>query len=449
MTDSVRAETIPSPPRNLVVFFDGTNNQIKSNTDVDGTNVLRLYKAMAEHTGNRQFATYIPGVGTIPSEKMRTGPGKRVRAAIDKAIGTGLKDDVADGYRYLMKHYRPGDQIFLIGFSRGAYSARALAALVDNFGLVEGARESLIPYAMEYFWRGNRRKRYETSDYANVAARFKRNFSQDVPIQCIGVWDTVSAMGVFAYMHKLKGTDTLPNVKFAFQAVSIDERRTEFPPYHWPPEIEAATHEKYHTDRDWVESLDREPATVATSGDEELRVRLGWWTVWFPGFHSDVGGSPEDHRLADISLRWMASMVERAGLEIVWGGSEGIPAFDASAPEGKVYDYWNPLWGPFKAREIPLNALVHHSARAKLVMDSEYAKLHTRRRFSLRRKPTPLRQWMDANSSSPGDVHDSIGAAAFRGQDRTTHTDLRMSYRSIGTEVEGKMDTYFVPDEND
>jgi uncharacterized protein (DUF2235 family) len=130
--------------KNIVIFCDGTGNSYQ-NTE---TNVLRLYN-LAVKDPERQIACYNPGVGTFPHPLVT--PQRRVRRILELTLGLGLMDDVAKLYKILMRQYEPDDTIFLFGFSRGAFTVRALAALIHVCGLLKAEDVHLLPHAVELY----------------------------------------------------------------------------------------------------------------------------------------------------------------------------------------------------------------------------------------------------------------------------------------------------------
>jgi uncharacterized protein (DUF2235 family) len=196
---------------------------------------------------------------------------------IGLAFGYGISDNIADAYQFLMRTFRPGDQLYVFGFSRGAYTARALCGLLHLVGLLTEDNEALIPYAV----RMAKRKKI---DFA-VAADFKKTFSRECRPLFIGVWDTVSSLGWVYNPVKFPFTRATKNSDFQIirHAVSIDERRAFF--------------------RD---NLFGEPNNAQQNILE----------VWFAGVHSDVGGSyaESESQLSQIALQWMLCEAELAGL---------------------------------------------------------------------------------------------------------------------------------------
>lgn len=312
--------------RNLVLMFDGTANQLA--TGVGGTNVVRLFRSLTEPGDPQQLVFYDPGVGTFGSTRRGTAIRRKGSLLIDRAFGRGIKSNVADGYRYLMRNYQENDRIYLFGFSRGAYTARALAALLQGFGLLTNDRDNLVDYAIQYFWKGANRNQ----EYFEIAGRFKAYFSQPVDIRFVGLFDTVSAIGWARRRFSLPWTDALENVNSGWHAIAIDERRSAYAPDLW---------------------------AVDPTNEDDFR------QVWFAGVHSDIGGTYEDHHLADITLDWMARGASRHGLVI---NRDRIPIAGPSTVDGEVHANLLPYWwiAGFGRRTIPPNANVHRSVERKL-----------------------------------------------------------------------------------
>jgi len=230
---------------------------------------------------DKQVAYYHPGVGTMGARNALTALGKSWTAARGLAFGYGLSDNLADVYSFLMREFRPGDQIFIFGFSRGAYIARALCGMLHMFGLLTPGNEALIPYMLRL---------YKSDDPGkfHIADGFKTTFCVDCKPYFLGVWDTVSSVGwildpISVKTGRLPYTAMLPDIPIVRHAVSIDERRAFF-----------------------RQNLIHEPAPATQNLKQ----------VWFAGVHSDVGGSyPEkESGLSKIALRWMLCEAGSAGL---------------------------------------------------------------------------------------------------------------------------------------
>lgn len=153
-------------PKNIVICCDGTGNQFGE----QNSNVVKLYETLRRGPG--QIAYYHPGVGTMGARNALTMVGKWWTRLIGLAFGYGISDNIADAYHFLMKTYEPGDQLYVFGFSRGAYTARALCGMLHIVGLLTEGNEGLIPYAIRLI----KRKKIDF----RVAAEFKRTFSRRI-----------------------------------------------------------------------------------------------------------------------------------------------------------------------------------------------------------------------------------------------------------------------------
>jgi uncharacterized protein (DUF2235 family) len=255
--------------KRLVVCCDGTWNDSDQSTDY--TNVSRLawsIKPVAAN-GTSQIVYYQSGVGTAGTE---------VSKVIGAAIGAGLSHNMRDAYSFICTNYCEGDEIFLFGFSRGAYTARCVGGLIGFAGLL-GKRD--LDRFLE-LW-----KAYKERDTAALAAFDTRK--KDAPIKCIGVWDTVGSVGIPADLSKFDvlfrkyytffDANLGEHVEHAFHAVALDERRKNFVPTLWTQTPEGK------------------------AKGQELK------QVWFAGVHCDVGGGYSVHGASDIPLAWMASEV--------------------------------------------------------------------------------------------------------------------------------------------
>ena len=253
-------------PRNLVLCLDGTSNQYSATN----TNVVKLY-AMLDRTDG-QLSYYQPGIGT----SVPTGIWGRIKRwfikQIDLAIAWLLEEHVCDAYRFLMRYYQEGDSIFIFGFSRGAYTARAVAGMIHKVGLLTQGNEELIPFAWHMF-------KHEADK--QLAEGFKTTFSRSVGVKFLGLWDTVSSVGWAFDPQHLPYTQNNPAVSTVRHAMALDERRAYFVQNLWG----------------------NVPSDVVQ--------------VWFPGVHCDVGGGgyPENESgLSAIALQWMVGEAKAAGL---------------------------------------------------------------------------------------------------------------------------------------
>src|SRR5689334_23093294 len=130
-------------PKNIVVCCDGTANQFAENN----TNVLKLYSVL-DHDPQSQKTYYHPGLGTMEPAGALSTFSRKITKLLGMAIGYGLSLDIRDAYVFLMQNYVVGDKLYLFGFSRGAYTVRAVASLLKMYGLIRPGNETLIPYAI-------------------------------------------------------------------------------------------------------------------------------------------------------------------------------------------------------------------------------------------------------------------------------------------------------------
>src|ERR1700759_2070339 len=171
----------PFMPRNLVLCLDGTSDKF-SNTN---TNVVNLYTMLARMP-DQQLSYYQPGIGTMTPAAFWGRVRKWFVKQIDLAIAWFLSDHVPAPYRFLMRYYQDGDRIYIFGFSRGAYTARALAGMLHKVGLLTQGNDALIDFAWDQF---------KNQDDANIAGKFKDTFSRPVRIHFLLVLDTGSSVG--------------------------------------------------------------------------------------------------------------------------------------------------------------------------------------------------------------------------------------------------------------
>jgi uncharacterized protein (DUF2235 family) len=265
-------------PKNIVICCDGTGNEFGDHN----SNVVKLYSTLIID-GTRQVGYYHPGVGTMGAPTATNRVSKAWSTVMGLAFGAGLLANVGDAYRYLMNTYADGDNVFLFGFSRGAYTTRAIGGVLHMFGLLCPGNEGLIPYIIRLYARRTRRAGGMTHTFG-VADDFKATFCRPCPMHFVGVWDTVSSVGWVWDPLKLPYTGQNPDILHGRHAVSIDERRC------------------YFRNNLWGEQLPGQNIKQ----------------VWFAGVHSDVGGSYATalSGLSQIALEWMLCEAAPLGLLI-------------------------------------------------------------------------------------------------------------------------------------
>ena len=334
-------------PKRLVVCCDGTWNRPDQVTQAPAsaggaamtvaapTNVAKLASAVAarDTAGVEQCMYYHRGVGTTRGERLRGG-----------AFGFGLAGNVRDAYRFLVSCYEPGDELYLFGFSRGAFTARSVAGFVRNAGILRPEHADRLgdAYAL-YRSRG-------AHPVSTEATLFRRTYSYETRIRFIGVWETVGALGIplngFRWLNRRNQFHDVAlssTVDAAYQALAVDERRRPFRPAVWLPP---------GTDTQVVEQ------------------------VWFAGVHCDVGGGNAHHGLSDITLDWMAGRATRHGLALDadvlkqgrWDHRFAADATrpDALAPAGNSYTGFYRLTRPWR-RPIGVTSPASETASSSAV----------------------------------------------------------------------------------
>jgi uncharacterized protein (DUF2235 family) len=266
-------------PRNLVIFCDGTCNEAEK----DETNVLRLYRAAEKSP--EQICYYDPGVGTIPAVGALTRISRKITMWLGAGFGYGLTDNVAEAYRFLAENYQAGDQVYILGFSRGAFTARAITAMLVECGLIPLHLANLDRYTVKAFQASflDRTELNPSSIFKQAFSRDPRLFSVDLPVHFLGLWDTVTSVGTISSPVRWPRVTTNPAVRCVRHAISLEEKRGFFRPNRW-------TH---------------------TAGQDVKE-------IWFAGVHADVGGgyTPSESLLWAPSLFWMAREATAAGLKV-------------------------------------------------------------------------------------------------------------------------------------
>jgi uncharacterized protein (DUF2235 family) len=318
--------------KNIILCADGTWNTPHGNsTCAIDTNVRKLYCALTNDPSQLKY--YDSGVGTdgTPLDHLSGG-----------AMGEGLLQKVQDCYEFLSYVYDPGDKIFVLGFSRGAYTARSTAGMIAGFGVPTINLDNMTVKEIFAAYR-----EHDAARKGALKADLKAKYGMAAAtIQMVGVWDTVGSLGIpsiffNALNEKQYGfldTTIHPNVAHAYHAVSIDERRAQFKPTLWT-------------------NADGTPR----ANDNQVE------QVWFPGAHSDVGGGYQECELSDIALSWMMHKAKENGLIFSLEAEAqytGPPADDAYGP---AHDEWKIIpWGIPEHRQVPPTAAMSNSVKMRL-----------------------------------------------------------------------------------
>jgi uncharacterized protein (DUF2235 family) len=337
--------------KNIVICLDGTAAEPESGQ----TNVARTFDMLVKDP-DRQATYYDPGVGTMGARSATTRMGKLLTRIGGLAFGHGIQDNVAEAYAFLMQVYEPGDLIYLFGFSRGAYTARALAGLLRTVGLLEPGATNLVPYALKLFTgapRPGASQKKRDKFWADVQS-WNNTFGNPgferfaKPVHFLGAWDTVKFVGWFNILGQFRQakwpfTWNVKGVAHGRHAVSIDERRRYYAEYRFDD-------------------------TELADPSRDLR------ELWFAGGHSDVGGGFESHELADLALMWMVDEAVSLGLlvrppkyrkHLNSGQGQPLPPGHATGPMHLAGIAWFLLGAGWRNRKIPTGSHVHRSVQTR------------------------------------------------------------------------------------
>lgn len=418
--------------KNIVLCADGTGNKGGYTPD---SNVYKIYNAIDVHAAdNEQVVFYDNGVGTATNKYLR---------AVSAAVGIGFRENVCDLYEFLVKNYEPGDQVYLFGFSRGAATVRAFSGFVAACGLIKfevngekmSARElkGAVEQAFQKYVEIGRKHKHGIPP---LAEKLSGNYGA-IPIEFIGVWDTVSALGFpertdptsvgmlvinllfrgLGYVadrfkpHKFYNYELTDNIGLACQALAIDDERTSF----WPMV--------------WDES-GRDPKSVEQ--------------VWFVGMHSNVGGGYERSGLANVAYEWMLARLVHAGdltlengaLQHTHGDSltfkDGVSlgAHDNAHAHGRLYD----------SRHGPAMYYRYHPREIQNLCKSRDGRLSERIKGNIRVHESVIRRMEKRTANyAPGHLPDAFDVVATTDMPGTPglpyrphqHTDWKSCRKTI------------------
>lgn len=339
--------------KRIITCSDGTWNKpgTKDRGIVVKTNVEKMYNNICaqgtdEKGGDiKQLKAYDQGVGTGYSILDRLAGG---------AIAAGLDKNIKDMYTFICLNYEPGDEIYLFGFSRGAYTARSIGGLIRNCGILKPQNIHLIEQTYSLY---RDRNEYSKPD-SDLMISWKRNYCAEIvsPITFIGVWDTVGALGIPLKFYKSFNKEkykfhdcTLSSfVKNAYHALAIDERRVLFEPTLW-----------------------EKSKTVLNDDNHEQKLEQRW----FAGVHSNVGGGYAGTGLSDLALNWLKEKAEGVGLCF----HDPLPDRIVPNPGDEIrnsytYMYWlsPPKWRSIDIGDHGSNQAIDESVWQRYQSDKSY-----------------------------------------------------------------------------
>ncbi|EJT99623.1 hypothetical protein DACRYDRAFT_82035 [Dacryopinax primogenitus] len=323
--DGVPYHEPPAHPRRLIVCFDGTANLFEGTN----TNVVHLVSYLKKDDLQEQQVYYQTGVGTYISPGIFMPLIVDLLKIMDEGIAWDLPNHIMGGYRFLMNNWTRGSNISIFGFSRGAYTARALAGMLEKVGLLSRGNEEQIPFAYRMYINAG------ATGWAQSRG-FKRAFSHEVHVDFLGVWDTVASVGIFT-VKDLPLSSSARHIRVFRHAISLDERRCKFKENLWQaPFTPPGSSTLHEADKKTVlvthpHKFVNEPTSSLRDEEAEagsVDLALGHHAptdvleVWFAGGHGDVGGgnvkNGQFSSTNRIPLTWMIREIVLANTGIVF-----------------------------------------------------------------------------------------------------------------------------------
>lgn len=309
-------------PRRLVVCCDGTWNKPDQRYPTNVIKAARAILPVADRTD--QIVYYDQGVGT----------GNLLDRVSGGAFGSGLEQNIREAYRFLMHNYEDGDELYLFGFSRGAYTVRSLAGLIRNVGLLRKVNAAMFPEAYALYRSDDFHPRSDEAD------KYRKAYSWEIGVKFIGVWDTVGALGIpidgLRWMtrgrYEFHDLALSSKIHSGYQALSVDDKRKVFTPAIWEPPAEGQTIEQ----------------------------------TWFAGCHADVGGGVPDNGLPDLALCWLVDRAKEQGLVFDDAYLKSIVTPDHRAPLHESYELFYRFWAPL-SREIGTRSTITEAVHQSVI----------------------------------------------------------------------------------
>jgi uncharacterized protein (DUF2235 family) len=368
--------------KRIAVFLDGTWNNVD-----DNTNVWRL-KSLCDKSAE-QLVYYSAGVGTQSGEKLSGG-----------MFGIGINDEVTNAYEWLVEHYIDGAQLFIFGFSRGAFTARSLAGFISKCGLLKPGSPVSLKQMFDRYRKGTATTvgalGHVTDDQLPQEDKWIKEYSRRIPIWFQGVWDTVGALGMpipllpnvsrsdFAFLE----TDLHINDTHAYHALAIDEHRKAFAPTLW------------------VKSTPKVGDTFPPRDLAHVEQR------WFVGAHANVGGGYENDLLAQIPLEWLMKKAIAHGLlfkdSIVIDGDENTCPIHDSLKEMAHGIYEIVTLGKHYYRPIGAEPVDTGDAIKTTINETIDATVFDRWRVDSTYRPQNLADWASRRKVDPSTLKEAV-----------------------------------------
>jgi uncharacterized protein (DUF2235 family) len=370
--------------KRIALFLDGTWNTVS-----DNTNVWRM-KSLCEKS-SEQLVYYSAGVGTQFGERISGG-----------MFGIGINEEVISAYEWLLEHYETDAQLFIFGFSRGAFTARSLAGFISKCGLLKPGSPVSLKQLYERYRKGTAHSVRALGKVVEAELsqedKWIKEYSRPIPIWFQGVWDTVGALGVplpcvpkvsradFAFLE----TDLRINDTRAYHALAIDEHRGAFAPTLW------------------TKSTPKQGETYPARDLDHVEQR------WFIGAHANVGGGYENDLLAQIPLAWMMSKAIAHGLKftdtvVIDGDENSCPIHDSLAE--MVHGIYEVLtFGKHYYRPIGAEPVDTGNATTTTINETIDATVFDRWRSADAYRPKNLLDWAKRKGVDPSTFHQSVRA---------------------------------------
>jgi len=391
---NIPPDGVASTKKRVAVLLDGTWNSVN-----DNTNVWRLKSLLASQgrDGLEPTSYYSVGVGTAFGERLCGG-----------MFGYGLNDEIIRAYEWLIDHYNVGDELFIFGFSRGAYTARSLSGLISKCGLLAAGAPLSVNQLYARFRRARaamtireliQQQNAGKTDFS-LEERWILKYSEAIDIQFVGVWDTVGALGLpFGNLPILGKADMQflntglrHSNKSAFHALAIDEHRKAFAPTLWTVDF-----------KKWT----LPPRHERTFSQVEQR--------WFVGAHANVGGGCQSDPLAQAPLKWM---MDRASLNgLVFRRDIDFDVLPSPPPISDSYAEF--MHGAYKLltrgkpfyREIGSDPVPSSNTELRgNINESIDASVFERWRSDNAYRPQNLRQWGEKCKVDPSSLNHAVRA---------------------------------------
>jgi uncharacterized protein (DUF2235 family) len=388
-TTTAPAVSVVQKSKRLALYLDGTWNEVDTNT-----NVWRM-KALTAKMGNDgkpQLVYYEIGVNGF----------------LGGTFGKGLDQNIKNAYEWLIENYDEGDEIFIFGFSRGAYTARSLAGLIAKLGILKPGSPIGVGQLYERYKRSDEEtiwQLYELRDAGKLdnitlEERWMLKYSQPAKIKVVAVWDTVGTLGIPAFSIKGVSRSTLGflhtglriHIENAYHALAIDEQRKDFAPTLWDVRHSNNPNEPHATPRS-MQSVEQR---------------------WFVGAHANVGGGYNTDLLAQIPLRWIMEKASTHGL--TFRNDVQIDGDVLTAPITDSYvDFMGGSYSKFHKRyyrPIGPDPEIREDGTHENVNETIDRSVFERWRAMSTYRPPNLVNWASRKKVDPATLTDSVSATA-------------------------------------